>query len=40
MSKNVVLVFEANDTDIVDIENYIASRGYEIKKIDKKQKNR
>ncbi|MEN4045694.1 MULTISPECIES: winged helix-turn-helix domain-containing protein [Sulfurimonas] len=38
MSKNVVLVFEANDTDIVDIENYIASRGYEIKKIDKKTK--
>jgi len=32
MSKNVVLVFQADDTDILDIESCISSRGYEIKK--------
>ncbi len=38
MSNNVVLVFQADDTDILDIESYIASRGYEIKRINEKTK--
>ncbi|WP_457748473.1 winged helix-turn-helix domain-containing protein [Sulfurimonas sp.] len=33
MNKNVVLMFQADDTAMSDIENYIASRGYEVKKI-------
>jgi N-acetyl-anhydromuramyl-L-alanine amidase AmpD len=38
MSKNIVLVFEADDADILDIQSYIASRGYDIKKINQKNK--
>lgn len=34
MGKNVVLVFEADDTALLDIESYISSRGYRVKKID------
>ncbi len=40
MNTNVVLMFQADDTAVSDIENYIASRGYEIKKVNNtKRKN-
>ena len=38
MKKNVVLVFQADDTALSDIQTYIASRGYEIKQIKNKPK--
>ena len=38
MKNNVVLVFQADDTALSDIQTYIASRGYEIKQIKNKPK--
>ncbi len=38
MGKNVVLVFEADETALLDIESYIASRGYRVKKINEDNK--
>jgi len=33
MHKNVVLMFQADDTALSDIQNYITSRGYEVKQV-------